>query len=98
MLHKSKSSKIKLWKFGLLIPALALFLMSFNTKTILIEKEKKNIFKRFYRIGNEETRRSKGTGLGLYIVNRIVEKNNGSIKVKNNTPQGTIFNVEIEIK
>jgi K+-sensing histidine kinase KdpD len=62
------------------------------------EKEKKNIFKRFYRIGNEETRRSKGTGLGLYIVNRIVEKNNGSIKVKNNTPQGTIFNVEIEIK
>ena len=40
MLHKSKSSKIKFWKFGLLIPALGLFLMSFNTKTIFIEKEK----------------------------------------------------------
>ena len=40
MLHKSKSSKIKLWKFGLLIPTLSLFLMSFNTKTIFIEKEK----------------------------------------------------------
>ncbi len=62
------------------------------------EKEHKNIFSRFYRIGNEETRRSKGTGLGLYIVKRIVDKNNGSIQLANNTPTGTIFTIEIQTK
>ena len=39
MLHKSKSKKINQFKFTLVIPLLALFLMSFNTKTIYIEKE-----------------------------------------------------------
>jgi bla regulator protein BlaR1 len=38
MLHKSKSKKINLLKFALIIPVLALFLMSFNTKTVIIEK------------------------------------------------------------
>jgi hypothetical protein len=39
MLHKSKSKKINLIKYTLIIPALALFLMSFNTKTVIIEKK-----------------------------------------------------------
>ncbi|MCF8273249.1 MAG: TonB-dependent receptor plug domain-containing protein [Flavobacteriaceae bacterium] len=39
MLHKSKSKKINLLKFALIIPALALFLMSFNTKKVIIEKK-----------------------------------------------------------
>jgi bla regulator protein blaR1 len=38
MLHKSKSKKINLLKFALIIPALALFLMSFNTKKVFVEK------------------------------------------------------------
>ncbi|WP_104736186.1 M56 family metallopeptidase [Hanstruepera ponticola] len=38
MLHKSKSKKQKAWKYALIIPALALFLMSFNTKEIYIPK------------------------------------------------------------
>ena len=38
MLHKSKSKKQKTWKYALIIPALALFLMSFNTKEIFIAK------------------------------------------------------------
>ncbi len=55
--------------------------------------DKKKIFNKFYRAGNEETRTTKGTGLGLYIVNYLVQKHNGSINVKNNTPTGTIFEV-----
>ncbi|WP_282044374.1 M56 family metallopeptidase [Winogradskyella flava] len=39
MLHKSNSSKIKAWKYSLILPILALFLMSFNTKEIFIEAE-----------------------------------------------------------
>ncbi len=38
MLHKSKSNKLRAWKYILILPALALFLMSFNTKTVYIEK------------------------------------------------------------
>jgi len=55
------------------------------------DTEKQNIFKKFYRVGNEETRRAKGTGLGLYIVKYLAEKHNGTIFVKNNSPKGTIF-------
>ncbi|MEO1033574.1 MAG: M56 family metallopeptidase [Bacteroidota bacterium] len=39
MLHKSKSKKVNAWKYSLVLPILALFLMSFNTKEIFIEKE-----------------------------------------------------------
>jgi two-component system, OmpR family, phosphate regulon sensor histidine kinase PhoR len=57
-----------------------------------IEKEK--VFDKFYRIGNEETRKSKGTGLGLYIVKQLVEYHNGAISIQDNQPTGTIFCVE----
>ncbi|WP_299521395.1 M56 family metallopeptidase [Winogradskyella sp.] len=40
MLHKSKSKKANVWKYSLVLPILALFLMSFNTKEIFIEKER----------------------------------------------------------
>ncbi|OUR92189.1 hypothetical protein A9Q87_06825 [Flavobacteriales bacterium 34_180_T64] len=39
MLHKSKSNKLNSLKYILIIPILALFLMSFNTKEIFVEKE-----------------------------------------------------------
>lgn len=60
------------------------------------EEEKKNIFEKFYRVGNEETRSTKGTGLGLYIVNYLVEQHNGTISVKNNVPNGSIFEVRFD--
>jgi len=59
----------------------------------IAEQERKKIFDKFYRSGNEETRRSKGTGLGLYIVDYILKKHNATIRVKDNTPQGSIFEV-----
>ncbi|MCE3229669.1 MAG: two-component sensor histidine kinase [Bacteroidetes bacterium] len=36
------------------------------------DADKKKIFSKFYRAGNEETRSAKGTGLGLYIVAYLV--------------------------
>ena len=59
------------------------------------DKEKNKIFERFYRVGNEDTRRTKGTGLGLYIVNQIVLAHKGTIQVMNNRPQGTIFSISL---
>jgi len=57
------------------------------------EEEKQKIFKKFYRIGSEEIRKTKGTGLGLYIVKYLTEKHNGTILAKNNIPKGTIFEI-----
>jgi len=61
------------------------------------DKEKKKIFRKFYRIGNEDTRSTKGTGLGLYIVKEIVEAHQGRITVKNNQPRGTLFSITLPI-
>ncbi|MBE9584182.1 GHKL domain-containing protein [Mucilaginibacter sp. JRF] len=55
--------------------------------------EKARIFDRFYRVGSEETRNTKGTGLGLYIVKQVLDKHQASIKVKDNNPSGSIFEV-----
>jgi K+-sensing histidine kinase KdpD len=57
------------------------------------EEEKKNVFKKFYRIGNEQTRRAKGTGLGLYLCKKIAEDHNGRISIEDNQPQGCNFMV-----
>ncbi|MFN0213636.1 MAG: sensor histidine kinase [Saprospiraceae bacterium] len=59
------------------------------------DSEKKAVFEKFYRMGNEETRNSTGTGLGLYIVNQVLKAHGGSIRVENNLPKGTVFQVEI---
>lgn len=56
-------------------------------------KERGNIFQKFYRIGNEETRTTKGTGLGLYITDYLIKQHGGSISIKNNHPKGSIFEV-----
>jgi len=55
--------------------------------------EKSRIFDKFYRVGSEDTRKTKGTGLGLFIVKQVLDKHQASIKVKNNQPSGTIFEV-----
>lgn len=62
------------------------------------DSEKVKIFDKFYRIGNEETRNAKGTGLGLFIVKHIVDFHHGDIKVANNHPRGTIFQVTLPVQ
>ncbi len=59
--------------------------------------ERGKIFDMFYRIGNEDTRSGKGTGLGLYLVREIVYQNKGKIHVQPNTPQGSCFIIQIPL-
>jgi signal transduction histidine kinase len=59
------------------------------------DEEKNKIFDKFYRIGNLHTREAKGTGLGLYLTKKIVEQHGGNIIVKDNNPQGSIFEVKL---
>lgn len=57
------------------------------------EDEKPHIFSKFYRIGNEATRKTQGTGLGLYLCRKIARDHNADISVTNNIPQGSKFAV-----
>jgi signal transduction histidine kinase len=57
------------------------------------DNEKKAIFQRFYRLGNEETRSAKGTGLGLYIVNYLVEQHGWTIHIRDNANGGSSFEI-----
>lgn len=55
--------------------------------------EKKKIFEKFYRSGNENIRKAQGTGLGLYLCKKIAETHKGNITVTDNQPKGSIFAV-----
>lgn len=59
------------------------------------DQEKSKVFKKFYRVGNENSRKTKGTGLGLYLTARIIDRVHGSIAVRDNEPKGTVFEVTI---
>lgn len=57
------------------------------------DEEKKEIFAKFYRIGNEATRKTQGTGLGLYLCRKIALDHNADIMVTNHLPEGSKFAV-----
>ena len=51
------------------------------------------IFQKFVRSGNEETRSQKGTGLGLFIAAEFIRIHGGKIVYKNNQPSGANFEI-----
>lgn len=53
------------------------------------------LFGEFVRIKNSQTRNIEGSGLGLSILKKIVDKYNGSIKVDSTPNKGTTFTVEL---
>ena len=61
------------------------------------DEDKRKIFEKFYRVGNEDTRKTKGTGLGLFIVSEIVKIHHGKIAVTDNQPQGTVFEITLPL-
>jgi K+-sensing histidine kinase KdpD len=71
-----------------------ILIMISDEGTGIPDSEKEKIFEKFYRMGNEDTRRAKGTGLGLYLARKIAAAHHGTIKVKDNSPSGSIFTVQ----
>ncbi len=76
-----------------------------NNKTILTvadegigipDEEKKRVLEKFYRTGDEKTRSTKGTGLGLYLCKKIIQGHKGTITITDNNPKGSIFTVIID--
>lgn len=63
----------------------------------IAEEEQEKIFSKFYRIGNETTRKKQGTGLGLYICRKIAKDHNADISMTNDTHGGSIFAVQFYV-
>lgn len=59
------------------------------------EKEQKNLFEKFYRVGNKEVHEVKGLGLGLFYADQIVKAHGGRIQVQSKIGQGTTFTIEL---
>ena len=54
-----------------------------------------DIFLKFRRGGNEETRTTKGSGLGLFIASEFVKLHGGTITYSPNVPKGAIFQITL---
>jgi len=61
------------------------------------ESEIPNLFKKFYRIKNDASRRISGTGLGLYIVKQMVEAHSGEIWVESRLNEGSTFSFTLPL-
>lgn len=58
--------------------------------------EKDKIFAKFYRLGDEHTRTTKGTGLGLYLTKKIAQAHDADMDVADNQPCGSIFEIRFK--
>jgi two-component system, OmpR family, sensor histidine kinase CiaH len=83
--------------FSLYKHAQGIFLTCADEGPGIADEEKKKIFDRFYRIGNEQVRKTKGTGLGLYLCKKIAADHKAVIGITDNHPAGSIFTVHFYI-
>ena len=59
--------------------------------------EQSKIFQKFFRSSNVANSPIKGTGLGLYMVKRILDQSGGSIRFESKEHEGTTFYVSIPL-
>jgi PAS domain S-box-containing protein len=53
------------------------------------------VFDRFHRVDATDTRRVRGTGLGLYIVRQLVDLHGGKIRAEGRLGGGSVFRLEL---
>lgn len=59
------------------------------------DHEKSKVREKFYRSGSEETRNTQGTGLGLYLVDKLCAANHCSLDIRDHKPRGTLIELNI---
>jgi two-component system, OmpR family, phosphate regulon sensor histidine kinase PhoR len=74
-------------------------ILSVKDNGIGIEKKQiKKIFKKFFRIQKEDTYTSKGFGLGLSFVKKIVTAHSGKIKAESEPGKGSTFTIDLPLE
>jgi signal transduction histidine kinase len=58
-------------------------------------RESRRVFRRFYQVDQQLTREAGGCGLGLSIVQSIVEAHHGSVSVESEIGRGSTFMIDI---
>ena len=62
-------------------------------------KELKRVFKKFYRVQNQETQNIEGAGLGLYISRQIIKSHKGKISAfSEGRGKGTRFTLSLPLE
>ena len=65
----------------------------------LPRNEIKNIFRKFYQIGQSDNMLSKGSGLGLHLVDMIARIHKGKITAENKeSGKGSVFSLILPLK
>lgn len=62
------------------------------------DKMKEHLFTKFYRASNAQAARPDGTGLGLYLVKRVVEDQGGQLIFKSTEGEGSTFGFRFPLK
>ncbi|MDR6121650.1 signal transduction histidine kinase [Bacillus sp. SLBN-46] len=57
------------------------------------EEDLPKIWDQFYRVDQSRTRKTGGTGLGLYVVKNIIESHDGQIRVNSKENEGSTFTI-----
>jgi two-component system phosphate regulon sensor histidine kinase PhoR len=93
-------------KYSVAPPQITIYLQAEEDKIIVKVADKgigipatdlENIFQRFYTVDKAHSRKMGGSGLGLSIVETIVEKHFGHITVQSEIGVGTVFTVRLPI-
>lgn len=61
------------------------------------QNELKHIFEPFYRVDKSRSRSIGGSGVGLSIVENVIERHNGTVLVRSNEGAGTCFEVVLPV-
>lgn len=101
MLHKSKSKKINQIKYAFVIPILAFFLMSFNTKEIYVNKAKNTLTENLYKNDLIEVIITKEfTDEAINNLKKDISKEGYAVSINGvkRNKQGEITSIKIEVK
>lgn len=74
----------------------AIVLIVKNEGAGINNEDKKKVFDKFYRAGNNATRTAKGTGLGLYLIFKVIKAHHGTVGLTDNVPAGAIFTINLQ--
>ncbi|MGL6175161.1 MAG: ABC transporter substrate binding protein [Cellulosilyticaceae bacterium] len=73
--------------------------ISIEDSGIGIDKDKVDkVFSKFYQVDNELTRPGEGSGIGLYIVKKLIELHEGEVTLSSTKGEGTTFVILLPVR